>query len=547
MALVTEGSYPVKTGGVSTWCDQLIKGMSRHEWTVISLTATGGERSVWPQPPALRRVVLHPMWGTLPSGVRRLRRSADLHRAVQLALARLWDAALAPDGEEAVAQARAALRSLVRLSDGQRLAALLATRGSAGALLTAWGARCAGLPPLSVADAVAAANIVDRTLAVVDAAPTDVDLVHSAGNGGAGMIGLAAYWRHGIPMVLSEHGVYLRERYLALNDGSRSWAERRAVTALVRRICEVAYREADLVLPVSDFNRRWAQRLGADPGRVVTILNGVEPELYEPVGAEPEVPTLSFVGRIDPLKDLHTLVRAFAIVRRQLPEARLRLFGPVPEGNEAYRDSVAELIQELGLTDSATFEGPTKGSRPAIAAGSIVVLSSISEGLPFTVIEAMMCGRATVSTDVGGVAECLDEDRRAGVVVPSRDPEAFAAASLDLLRDDERRRAMSFAAREHALATATLDRALAAYQSAYQQTATRRLTAPPVPVPVAPVRIVPVPSVPLPATVVPVARPPMAHPPVPRPPVAPVPVELPDDMPVLVPTPRRSPQVAGSR
>jgi len=493
------------------------------------------------------------MWGTPPSGVRRLRRGAELHRAIQQALGLLWDAALAPDGEEAIAQARAALRSLVRLSDGHRLAALLATRGSAGALLTAWGVRCAGLPPLSVADAVAAANIIDRTLAVVDAAPTDVDLVHSAGNGGAGMIGLAAYWRHGIPMVLSEHGVYLRERYLALNDGSRSWAERRAVTALVRRICEVAYREADQVLPVSNFNRRWAQRLGADPDRVVTILNGVEPELYEPVGAEPDVPTLSFVGRIDPLKDLHTLVRAFAIVRQQLPEARLRLFGPVPDGNESYRDSVAELIAELGLTGSATFEGPTKGSRPAIAAGSIVVLSSISEGLPFTVIEAMMCGRATVSTDVGGVAECLDEDRRAGVVVPSRDPEAFAEACLELLRDDDRRRAMALAAREHALATATLDRALAAYQAAYQQTVTRpqfviASPEPVTPLPVTPLPVAPLPVVPVPTpslVPVPVTPPPVVL--VPTPSLVPVPVRPPTDAPVLIPTPRRSPQAAGSR
>jgi glycosyltransferase involved in cell wall biosynthesis len=467
VALVTEGTYPIVTGGVSTWCDQLLRGMPEHEWTVVGLTATGNEPSVWDRPDSVSSVVLFPMWGEQPAPARRARGGGHLLDGVQEALHALWDAALSPDGPEAVDQARTALRALALLSRKTRLGSLLTARGSASAVLTAWRDRCADLPPMSVAEAVTASIVVDRMLSVVDAPLGRVDVVHAASNGAAALVGLAARWRHGTPLLLSEHGVYLRERYLALDEGGFSWAERRAVTAVVRRICEVAYREAEQVLPVSDFNQRWIRRLGGELTRAVTIRNGVQPDLYEPVGDEPEVPTLSFVGRIDPLKDLHTLVRAFALLRAQLPAARLRLFGPVPRGNESYRDSVAELITELGVDDAVTFEGPTNGSRPAIAAGSIVVLSSISEGLPFTVIEAMMCGRATVSTDVGGVAECLDPEGRTGVVVPARDPHAFAQACLELLTDADRRRTMAAAAREHALATATLDRALTMYRSVY--------------------------------------------------------------------------------
>jgi glycosyltransferase involved in cell wall biosynthesis len=472
IALVTEGTYPIVTGGVSTWCDQLLRGMPEHDWTVVGLTATGAEPIVWEQPSSVSSVVLFPMWGELPPPARRGRAGGDLLLGVQDALHALWDAALAPDGPDAVSQARTALRTLVLLSRDVRLGSLLTARGSASAVLTAWRDRCADQPRMSVAEAVTASIVVDRMLSVVDAPLGPVDVVHAASNGAAALVGLAARWRQGTPLLLSEHGVYLRERYLALDDGGYSWAERRAVTAVVRRICEVAYREAEQVLPVSDFNQRWIRRLGGELTRAVTIRNGVQPDLYEPVGDEPEVPTLSFVGRIDPLKDLHTLVRAFALLRAQLPAARLRLFGPVPRGNEAYRDSVVDLVDELGVTDAVTFEGPSNGSRPAIAAGSVVVLSSISEGLPFTVIEAMMCGRATVSTDVGGVAECLDPEGRTGVVVPARDPQAFADACLDLLTDTDRRRAMAAAAREHALATATLDRALATYRSVYDAAAT---------------------------------------------------------------------------
>jgi glycosyltransferase involved in cell wall biosynthesis len=468
IALITEGTYPVHTGGVSTWCDQLLQEMPEHDWTVIGLTATGSDRPIWPRPRSVRSVVLHPLWGVQPSPARRPWRGPDPRATVQTALLSLYDAALAPDGDEAIGQAEAALRLLVELSHGTRIASLLAGPGSTAALLTAWQTRCPDTIPMSVAEAVAASVIIDRTLGAIDAPVGDVDVLHAAGNGAAALVALAAHWRNGTPIVLSEHGVYLRERYLALDESDFSWPERRAVTAVIRRICEVTYRQAARVVPVSDFNSRWAQRLGVDPLRVLTVRNGVRPDLFQPVADEPDVPTLTFVGRIDPLKDLHTLVRAFALVRAELPTARLRLFGPTPEGNEAYRTSVVDLVRDLGLTDAATFEGPSVGSRPAIAAGNVVVLSSISEGLPFTVIEAMMCGRATVSTDVGGVAECLAPDGSTGVVVPARDPRAFADACLALLTDDDRRRAMGEAARRHALEHATLDRAVGLYRDLYR-------------------------------------------------------------------------------
>jgi glycosyltransferase involved in cell wall biosynthesis len=468
IALVTEGTYPTRTGGVSTWCDQMVRGMPEHEWTVVGLTATRAEQAVWPMPDSVGRVVLHPMWGPLPAPARWSRRNAGYRRELQELLYLLWDAALAPDGEDAVTRATIALRGIVDLAATARLEPLLAAEGSTVALLRAWRDRCTDSPPLTVGDAVSAATILDRTLAVVDVTVGEVDLVHASGNGAPALIGLATHWRQGSPLLVSEHGVYLRERYLALSDDGFTWPERRALTAVTRRMCEVVYREADAVLPVSDFNRRWVERLGAAPERVVTIRNGVQPERYEPITDEPAVPTLSWVGRIDPLKDLHTLVRAFGLVRAEVPAARLRLFGPVPAGNETYRDSVVELVAELGLDDVVSFEGPVDSSRPAIAAGSVVVLSSVSEGLPFTVVEAMMCGRPTVSTDVGGVVECLDDERHAGIVVPSGDPEAFAEACVDLLRDPERRREMGAAARRHALEHGTLDRAIEAYRSAYR-------------------------------------------------------------------------------
>jgi glycosyltransferase involved in cell wall biosynthesis len=194
------------------------------------------------------------------------------------------------------------------------------------------------------------------------------------------------------------------------------------------------------------------------------VPNGVAPDAYPELDSEPAEPTVVWVGRIDPLKDLHTLIRAFELVRARVPAARLRLAGPVPPTGREYADSCHKLVAQLGLYDAVTFVGPVSSSREAYATGNVVALSSISEGMPYTVIEAMMCGRATVSTDVGGVAETVGE---AGLVVPPGDPAAFADACVELLRDPVRRTCLARAARERALAHFTLDQMLAAYDHLY--------------------------------------------------------------------------------
>ena len=99
----------------------------------------------------------------------------------------------------------------------------------------------------------------------------------------------------------------------------------------------------------------------------------------------------------------------------------------MPAGNEGYATEIRQLVDDLGLEGAATFEGPVSPVSRAFAAGHVVVQSSLSEGLPLTVIEAAMSGRPTVVTDVGGMPEAAG---RGGVVVPPGDPAAFAAACV---------------------------------------------------------------------------------------------------------------------
>jgi glycosyltransferase involved in cell wall biosynthesis len=232
----------------------------------------------------------------------------------------------------------------------------------------------------------------------------------------------------------------------------------------MRRLCRSAYEASDVIVPVNVYNRRWEERHGADPDRIHTIYNGVDPETLPPAPADPAVPTVGWIGRVDPLKDLHTLVRAFAVVHATMPEAVLRLFGPTPAGNEAYERSVRDLVTELGLDDVVSFEGPVRPATTAYHASTVVALSSISEGLPYTVMEAMMCRRVTVSTDVGGVLEVVGDT---GVVVGARDPVALGAALLEQLTDSESRQRMADRARARSLELFQLPTMLASFRDLY--------------------------------------------------------------------------------
>jgi glycosyltransferase involved in cell wall biosynthesis len=182
---------------------------------------------------------------------------------------------------------------------------------------------------------------------------------------------------------------------------------------------------------------------------------------------------LVFVGRIDPLKDVETLLRSFAEVRAKLPDARLRLFGPTPEGGEAYFQRCLQLSTDLGLADGgATFEGKISPPAQAYHAGQVVVLTSISEGLPYVVLEAMASGRPVVATDVGGVAEAVGD---AGLLVPPKDPSAVAAACVQLLSDKRKRTELGRAARDRVVQLFDVERCFGTYLGLYEELAKSEL------------------------------------------------------------------------
>jgi glycosyltransferase involved in cell wall biosynthesis len=464
IALITEGTYPFVLGGVSVWCDQLIRGLHDFEFEVIALTSNGLEKAAYPPPANLKGVVNFPLWNSVRRGRSRQRASRwfeQVHHSFVSALVRpnwgttyfLW-----------------ALRAMAGYAQKADLGEALLSEASLGRLLKVWkeyqpqDPSMAPLPNLTLQDALLASELIEHLLRPLQLIPDKAEVYHAVSNGPAALVGMMGKWHRRAPFVLTEHGVYLRERYLSYLQAPFSLSVQTLILNFFRLLSSAAYRMADLIVPVSEYNRRWEERNGAFPTSIRPIHNGIDPALFPPPEAEPEVPTLTFVGRIDPFKDLHTLIESFAYTREHVPNARLRMFGPTPAGNERYRESCEDLIAKLGLEGAATFEGRISPAARGYQAGHVAVLSSVSESFPYAVIEAMSCERATVSTDVGGVAEAVGD---AGILVPARDPVAMGRACAELLLDDERRIAMGKAARARVLKYFTLERFLNDYRKMY--------------------------------------------------------------------------------
>ncbi len=197
------------------------------------------------------------------------------------------------------------------------------------------------------------------------------------------------------------------------------------------------------------------------PDRTVVIRNGVDAGAFQPaVRSHDGAPVLVTVGRLQAPKDYATLVAALARLS-DLP-LLTRIVGDGPD-----RASVAAAVQHAGLADSVELLGDRDDVAELLAGADCFVLSSLSEGLPLSVLEAMAGGLPVVATDVGGVHE-LVVDGVTGTLVPPSDPGALADALRRLLVDPALRARLGAAGRARVLSDFTVEGVQQAHLDLYR-------------------------------------------------------------------------------
>ncbi len=280
---------------------------------------------------------------------------------------------------------------------------------------------------------------------------------HSVSTGYAGALGAMIKQATGRPYVISEHGIYTKEREIdlgqvswipdavepfsaGLNDGMGYLRELwiRFFVSLGR----MSYASADQLFTLYGGNRERQIADGAAPEKLRIIPNGVDVGRFAAVRCEHDTPppVLLLIGRVVPIKDVKTFVRAMQIIKARLPEAEAWILGPVDE-DPAYHDACLRLVASLDLQDTIKFLGFGKPEETLPKVG-LNILTSISEGQPLTILEGFAAGVPAVTTRVGSCAELVcgvDADDEAlgdaGAVVSIADPAGFADAALALLTD----------------------------------------------------------------------------------------------------------------
>jgi glycosyltransferase involved in cell wall biosynthesis len=454
IALLLEGTFPYVAGGVSSWVNQIIRAFPEYRFAVVFIGSQPSDYGEMKYKLPDNVVHLECHYIHSPAGKPPVRHQAGDPATYEM-VERLhaYFRSPTPEGEPVIGESLAALASSGSLSEES----FLYSRASWDYTTDQY--RRFSRDP-SFIDYFWTIRVMHQPLWLLSRIAEQmipVKAYHTISTGYAGFLAAILKWKTGRPVILSEHGIYTKERKIDLFQSQWIKDNRDAFTkdpaeigylrALWIRFFEslgrMCYSASDDIVALYETNRLRQVADGAEASRTRNIPNGIDlPRLAKLRALRPAdpPPILCLLGRVVPIKDLKTFIRAMRTVVNRMPEAQGWIAGPEVE-DPAYVAECRDLVESLGLADSVKFLGFQRIDALLPQVG-LLVLSSISEALPLVVLEGYAAGVPVVTTDVGSCRQLVyglpGEDAgfgAAGRVVGIADPTALATASLELLTD----------------------------------------------------------------------------------------------------------------
>lgn len=460
VCLIVEGCYPFVRGGVSSWVDWLVRSLSDHSFHIVS---------IWPKPLDMESqyalpanalshscLYLHP-----PRGPRRIGREPVIDAdAVSAALLDFIDSGDPSD-----------FGRIISLMKGVPAAASVRSRATFEIVSRMYDAR---MPQTAFLDFFWAwRSLFGGLFATLEFQLPRARVYHAISTGYAGLVAARARIETGRPVILTEHGIYTNERRmeilmadwisdsidkgLALHDPRPDLRD--MWIAAFESYARACYAACDEVITLYSTNQILQRELGAPIDRLRIIPNGVDVDRFARLTTAPAEsrPTIAFIGRVAPIKDVATFIEAAAIIRDVIPDLRGLILGPTDE-DPAYFRECERLSDELDAARFVKFMGSVSVAEylPTI---HVVVLTSLSEAQPLVLLEAGAAGVPCVTTDVGACREILegrsDEIPNlgpGGIVTDIAAPEQIATAAISLLNDSDLRRRYGMSLRQRVAA-----------------------------------------------------------------------------------------------
>ncbi len=480
ICLILEGTYPYVYGGVSSWIHQIVKAYPDLTFSIVHISSTGDTlKSPKYQIPsnilAFKEIYIHDFvneksrtYGTKKEGWDAIKEFYGKFSADTL-----------PDFEPFYEKIIDPTSRRLNTND------ILYSKDSWNLLID----YCKNqLTNYSFVDLYWTLRFIHvPILALFNATLPDASVYHTVCTGYAGLLAVIAKLRKKAPMILTEHGIYTYERQIEISRAKWLQTDMEDVARATRSLgylkdlwnmkfqvlSKLAYRYADQIVTLFDGNRRVQIHGGADPGKIRIIPNGIDiPAAARKDRKSHGVTTIGFVGRIVPIKDVKTLIRAVKIVKEKLGDLKVYIMGEGSE-NPAYVTECRVLSQMLGLEQTIQFTGnvDVEDYYPEL---DLVVLTSISEAQPLSLLEAMSYGVPVVASDVGACRELLfgrdNEDKAlgsSGLVSNIGNPNDTADAIVKIIQDEVLWKQMSRAGRNRVQRFYTSQNMIDSYRELY--------------------------------------------------------------------------------
>lgn len=452
IALLLEGTYPFVRGGVSSWVHQIISGLPELRFAVIFI---GGEPDMYGKPQyQFPANVTHFETHYLLDSKRYAAKSRPGNKKAFDEIAELHEQMRGTEAMPAEAMMRA-FRQL-GAKHGVSHEDFLYSEASWNYITEQYRERCTEPSFVDYFWAIRTMHAPLFVLTEIANKLPNVKALHAISTGYAGLLGAMIRLQRKTPFILTEHGIYTKERKIDLaqatwirdynDDVSNTLHDemgyiRGLWIKFFEQIGRMAYAQAQPIVSLYEGNRLRQIADGAPADKTQVITNGINLQRYEKVlqAREPGIaPVLGLIGRVVPIKDIKTFIRAMRVLADRMPEAEGWIVGPEDE-DEAYVEECKDLVRSLGLQQQVKFLGFQNVAEILPKLG-LMVLTSISEALPLVLLEAFASGLPCIATDVGSCRELIEgsseEDKAlgaAGEVVAISDPEATADAAYRLL------------------------------------------------------------------------------------------------------------------
>ena len=392
ICIVAEGCYPYVVGGVSGWVNSMIKAFPEHEFVILSIIADREQSAKFAYELPDNVVAVYEAyltdydWGKKPKTGKRTHFGEKYYRALRSIIMNDkpdWDTVFK------LFEKDFSIDDLLMGADFlhivQELYEQRYTQINFSDFL--WTLRSIYMP----------------LFLILKTTIPRADIYHCVATGYAGVLGGMAKARFKCGLILSEHGIYAREREEELIKATwvagiykNIWIDQ------FKKMAVLVYDKADVVTSLYSHAKELQIELGCNPSKIMITANGIDMARFANIPGKTEEDkkyiNIGAILRVSPIKDVKTMIRAFSFAKMIVPKLKLWIMGPTDE-DEEYAQECFEIVEVLSLKD-VVFTGRIDVTE-YLGRMDFTLLTSISEGQPLTILEGFAAKKPIVATDVG--------------------------------------------------------------------------------------------------------------------------------------------------